>query len=74
MCGRTNPSARSFSRVARSTIVPILEEIKDVMVGKVESASIFHRSTARGLADQGLTAGRTTSARSRSSGTKRPKR
>ncbi|HEX3556554.1 MAG TPA: hypothetical protein VIA62_25305 [Thermoanaerobaculia bacterium] len=38
-----------FNRVARSVIVPLLEEIKDVMVGKVESASIFHRSTAAGL-------------------------
>jgi hypothetical protein len=38
-----------FTRTARSVIVPVLEEIKDVMVGKVESASIFHRSTAAGL-------------------------
>ncbi|MFL6259317.1 MAG: hypothetical protein ACJ76Y_06355 [Thermoanaerobaculia bacterium] len=38
-----------FNRAARSVIVPVLEEIKDVMVGKVESASIFHRSTAAGL-------------------------
>jgi hypothetical protein len=38
-----------FNRTARSVIVPVLEEIKDVMVGKVESASIFHRSTAAGL-------------------------
>jgi hypothetical protein len=35
--------------VVRSTIVPVLEEIKNVMVGRVESASIFHRSTAAGL-------------------------
>src|SRR4029077_11613562 len=39
----------SFNRVVRSTIVPALEEIKDVMVGKVESASIFHVMTAAGL-------------------------
>jgi hypothetical protein len=39
----------SFNRVVRSTVVPVLEEIKDVMVGKVESASIFHRLTAAGL-------------------------
>ena len=39
----------SFNRVVRSTIVPVLEEIKDIMVGKVESASIFHRVTAAGL-------------------------
>jgi hypothetical protein len=29
--------------------VPVLEEVKDVLVGKVESASIFHRRTAGGL-------------------------
>lgn len=47
---RQNDSFREqFNRVARSVIVPVLEEIKDVMVGKVESASIFHRSTAAGL-------------------------
>lgn len=39
----------AFGRVARSTIVPILEEIKDILVGKVESASIFHKRTAAGL-------------------------
>lgn len=39
----------AFGRVARSMIVPILEEIKDILVGKVESASIFHRRTAAGL-------------------------
>ncbi|HEV7783749.1 MAG TPA: hypothetical protein VGQ28_00345 [Thermoanaerobaculia bacterium] len=44
-----DPFREHFNRVARSVIVPILEEIKDVMVGKVESASIFHRSTAAGL-------------------------
>jgi hypothetical protein len=44
-----DPFREQFNRVARSVIVPILEEIKDVMVGKVESASIFHRSTAAGL-------------------------
>ena len=38
-----------FNKAARSVIIPVLEEIKDVMVGKVESASIFHRSTAAGL-------------------------
>jgi len=47
---RQNDSFREqFNRVARSVIIPVLEEIKDVMVGKVESASIFHRSTAAGL-------------------------
>ena len=44
-----DPFREQFNRVARSMIVPVLEEIKDVMVGKVESASIFHRSTAAGL-------------------------
>ncbi|HVR97857.1 MAG TPA: hypothetical protein VMW27_14660 [Thermoanaerobaculia bacterium] len=39
----------SFNRLVRSTVVPVLEEIKDIMVGKVESASIFHRLTAAGL-------------------------
>jgi hypothetical protein len=39
----------SFNAVVRSTILPILEEIKDIMVGKVESASIFHGLTAAGL-------------------------
>ena len=46
---QNDPFREQFNRVARSVIVPILEEIKDVMVGKVESASIFHRSTAAGL-------------------------
>ncbi|HEY0510898.1 MAG TPA: hypothetical protein VGH73_03280 [Thermoanaerobaculia bacterium] len=47
---RQNDSFREqFNRAARSVILPVLEEIKDVMVGKVESASIFHRSTAAGL-------------------------
>ncbi|MFL6198236.1 MAG: hypothetical protein ACJ76J_03585 [Thermoanaerobaculia bacterium] len=39
----------AFGRVARSMIIPILEEIKDMLVGKVESASIFHKRTAAGL-------------------------
>lgn len=46
---QNDPFREQFSRVTRSVIMPILEEIKDVMVGKVESASIFHRSTAAGL-------------------------
>jgi hypothetical protein len=47
---RQNDAFREqFNRVARSVIVPILEAFKDVMVGKVESASIFHSSTAAGL-------------------------
>lgn len=46
---QNDPFREGFNRVARSTIVPVLEEIKDVMVGRVESASIFHRTTAAGL-------------------------
>lgn len=46
---QNDPFREQFNKTARSVIVPVLEEIKDVMVGKVESASIFHRSTAAGL-------------------------
>ena len=46
---QNEPFREGFSRAVRSTIVPVLEEIKDIMVGKVESASIFHRVTAAGL-------------------------
>jgi len=46
---RDEPFREAFSRAVRAKIVPILEEIKDVMVGRVESASIFHRPTAAGL-------------------------
>jgi hypothetical protein len=46
---QNDPFREQFNKAARSVIVPVLEEIKDVMVGKVESASIFHRSTAAGL-------------------------
>ena len=38
--------------MVRATIVPVLEEIKDIMVGKVESASIFHRLDRRRHAGQ----------------------
>ena len=44
-----DPFRERFNQISRSIIMPVLEEIKDVMVGKVESASIFHRSTAAGL-------------------------
>ena len=43
---QNEPFREEFNRAARTTIVPVLEEIKDIMVGKVESASIFHRVTA----------------------------
>jgi hypothetical protein len=46
---QNDPFREQFKLVARSVILPVLGEIKDVMVGKVESASIFHRSTAAGL-------------------------
>lgn len=46
---QNDPFREQFGRIVRSVIMPVLEEIKDVMVGKVESASIFHRSTAAGL-------------------------
>ena len=46
---QNDPFREQFKVVARTVILPVLEEIKDVMVGKVESASIFHRSTAAGL-------------------------
>jgi hypothetical protein len=38
-----------FKGLVRGVIVPVLEEIKDLMVGKVESASIFHGMAAAGL-------------------------
>jgi hypothetical protein len=46
---QNDPFREQFKQVARSVILPVLEEIKDAMVGKVESASIFHRSTAAGM-------------------------
>jgi len=46
---QNEPFREGFNRAARSVVVPVLEEIKDVLVGRVESASIFHRVTAAGL-------------------------
>jgi hypothetical protein len=46
---QNDPFREEFNRLARAVILPTLTEIKDVLVGKVESASIFHRSTAAGL-------------------------
>ena len=46
---QNEPFRESFNRAARSVVVPVLEQIKDMLVGKVESASIFHRVTAAGL-------------------------
>lgn len=39
----------TFSALVRSTILPVLSEVKDLMVGKVESAAIFHQLTAAGF-------------------------
>jgi hypothetical protein len=46
---QNEPFREGFNRAARSVVIPVLEEIKDILVGKVESASIFHRVTAAGL-------------------------
>jgi hypothetical protein len=46
---QNEPFRESFKRAARSVVVPVLEEIKDMLVGKVESASIFHGATTAGL-------------------------
>jgi hypothetical protein len=46
---QNEPFREGFNRAARSVVIPVLEEVKDILVGKVESASIFHRSTAAGL-------------------------
>jgi len=46
---QNEPFREGFNRAARSIVVPVLEDIKDILVGKVESASIFHRVTAAGL-------------------------
>jgi hypothetical protein len=39
----------TFNALVRSTILPVLTEVKDLMVGKVESAAIFHQLTAAGF-------------------------
>jgi len=46
---QNEPFREGFGKIVRSTIMPILEEVKDILVGKVESASIFHRRTSAGL-------------------------
>ena len=38
-----------FNGAVRATVLPVLEEVKDLMVGQVESAALFHRLTAAGL-------------------------
>ncbi|HXO18820.1 MAG TPA: hypothetical protein VOA87_02720 [Thermoanaerobaculia bacterium] len=39
----------SFNAVVRASILPVLDEVKDMLVGRVESAAIFHGLTAAGL-------------------------
>ena len=39
----------AFKGIVRSLIVPTLTEIKDLLVGRVESAAIFHGMMAAGL-------------------------
>jgi hypothetical protein len=46
---QNEPFRESFNRAARSVVVPVLEQLKDMLVGKMESAAIFHRVTAAGL-------------------------
>ncbi len=48
-CDQTSGFRERFNAAVRATILPVLEEIKNLMVGRVESASLFHRSTAAGL-------------------------
>lgn len=43
------PFRDAFKAMVRAEVVPVLEEVKDVLVGKVESASIFHGHSAAGL-------------------------
>ncbi len=38
-----------FNAAVRATILPVLEEVKNLMVGRVESAALFHQLTAAGL-------------------------
>jgi hypothetical protein len=38
-----------FNGAVRGTILPVLEDVKNVMIGHVESAALFHRLTAAGL-------------------------
>jgi hypothetical protein len=39
----------AFVRLVQSTILPVLEEIRDVLAGKVESISVLHLRTVVGL-------------------------
>lgn len=47
---RRNPEFRErFNQAARKVIVPVLQEIADVLRRRVDSASIFHRLTTAGI-------------------------
>jgi len=39
----------AFKGVVRATVFPVLTEIKDLLIGRVESAALFHGMTAAGL-------------------------
>src|SRR6478752_5311789 len=46
---QTSGFRERFNGAVRATILPVLEEVKNLMVGHVESAALFHRTTAAGL-------------------------
>lgn len=46
---QTSGFRERFNGAVRATILPVLEEVKNLMVGRVESAALFHRLTAAGL-------------------------
>jgi hypothetical protein len=47
---RRNPELRErFNQAARTVIVPVLQDVADVLRRRVDSASIFHRLTTAGL-------------------------
>jgi hypothetical protein len=47
---RRNPEFRAeFDRLARQVIIPVLQEVADVLRRRVDSVSIFHRLTTAGV-------------------------
>ena len=47
---RRNPELRErFNQAARKVIVPVLQDVADVLRRRVDSASIFHRLTTAGI-------------------------
>lgn len=46
---QTSGFRERFNGAVRATVLPVLEEVKDVLLGQVESAALFHRLTAAGL-------------------------